>query len=432
MMPRVRWTGPPGDSSAGPGWQGPSLVLSTLFLNFFFWFAPADHFFSGSPEVFAISLGAVAISIPLLFFLGPALATHRARRSLFQIIEASFGIVPALGFRVWCAALCVIWIVGITGTILAFFMSMLQESLSVVESATLASVLILFLFTTGLQGMRTSARMALFTSKLGAAMLIAAALRVRWYLPGAWHELGGAPWSTERFWSLIAQPLMFIGPMALLAADYGCRSRTRRDVTLIGTFGLAVPICTTLFAVSLIQRAAYHWRTDLGGLANVAVALWGGDSSHFQWQWICLALVTLFGYGRFAVSTWRIAVAPVSAHERLKTTALVLSCLAAVVLSVGESPRSNHFLEVSARVAACTAAILTADYFVKRRPAQRVSVADWFALAALAGGLAAGGWFSAGAPGDYEWNLATSIFKCYGASFALCILGRLIQYLHTA
>jgi hypothetical protein len=157
----------------------------------------------------------------------------------------------------------------------------------------------LFLFATGLQDLRTSAKLAFFTNKLGIALLIAAALRVRVYLPDAWNQPGVMETVAGSIWPRIAQPLTIIGPMALLAADFGCYSRTRKDVALIGLFGLAVPMTVTLFAVSLVQRAAYHWRSDLGGLANIALALWGGDSRWYQPQWMCLALITSFGFCGF-------------------------------------------------------------------------------------------------------------------------------------
>src|ERR1039458_8068779 len=121
-MPRIRWSGPTDDPAALFGWQLPSLVLATLFLNFFFWFIPADHFWSsGSPTVFVVSLGMLTALALVLFFLGPAFTAHETRRSLFQVAEASFGVVPALGFRICCAVMCLFWVAGVCGRLTLSF-----------------------------------------------------------------------------------------------------------------------------------------------------------------------------------------------------------------------------------------------------------------------------------------------------------------------
>ena len=420
-MPRIRWSGPTDDPAALFGWQLPSLVLATLFLNFFFWFAPADHFwFSGSPTVFVASLGTLTALVLVLFFLGPAFAAHETRRSLFQLAEASFGVVPALGFRICCAVLCVLWIAGVSGTltfkILGF---LLQRSFSVVESGLVAGGLMLFLFATGLQDMRTSAKLAFFTNKLGIALLIAAALRVRSYLPGVWNHLGAMETAAGSTWPPIAQPLMIIGPMALFAADFGCYSRTRRNVALIGVFGLAVPMTVALFAVSLIQRAAYRWRSDLGGLASIMVALWGGDSRWYQPQWICLALITVFGSARFGVRMWRAALAPVADNKRLRWAVFASTLLVGAVVSASQSPVFFGRSELAARFAICAAAVLSADYVARRWRAQQIRTVDWVSLVSFLTGWAAG-YFLTFRPG-------ASILIPYAASFVLCLIGRTVQ-----
>jgi hypothetical protein len=133
-MPGIRWTDAPDDPTALFGWPLPSMVLATLFLNFIFWYIPAHQFFlSGPSTVYFSSLGMVTAFVFALFFLGPALAAHSRRQSLFQVAEASFGVVPAIGFRIACAALCVLWIAGTTTTVSLLLRNLLQRRVSTVE-----------------------------------------------------------------------------------------------------------------------------------------------------------------------------------------------------------------------------------------------------------------------------------------------------------
>jgi hypothetical protein len=208
-MPRIRWTDPNDDSAKLFGWRLPSLVLATPFLNIYFWYEPGCRFpFTGSLAVFLGSLGTVTVLVPVLFFLGPAFAAHETRQSLFQVAGASFGTGPAVGLRICCAVMCVCWIAGLSATILSWSGFMLRRDLSFPESNLFAGLLMLFLFATGLQSLQTSARLAFFTNKLGAALLIAAAIRVRGYLPDAWSDLGTAGPIADTVWPRIAEPLM--------------------------------------------------------------------------------------------------------------------------------------------------------------------------------------------------------------------------------
>ena len=134
-MRRIRWTDLPEDPAMLSGWQLPSLVLATLFFNFFFWYVPATTFpFIGSPILYLASLGTVIALVAVFFFLCPALAAHRTRKSLFQLAEASFGVVPAIGFRIGCVMLCMLWLAGTTGVLFNNVLRfVLQRSLTLVE-----------------------------------------------------------------------------------------------------------------------------------------------------------------------------------------------------------------------------------------------------------------------------------------------------------
>jgi hypothetical protein len=405
------------------------MILATLFFNLFFWDYPAEHFcFNGSPTGYIVSLAAAMAFVLTLFFLGPALAAHKTRRSLFHVVEASFGKVPAIAFRIGCAALCILWIVGIAAVSSLFVRYLLQRSLSRVELGLFAIFSILFLLATGLQSLRTSAKLAFFSNKLGLALLIAAAIRVSRYLPDAWDDMGLAISDANHVWLHIAAPLVVIGPMALLAADFGYRTHTRKDVVLIGTFGLALPMGLILFLTSLIQRAASHWYPYSGYPANMNVALWGADSEHYRPQWVALALVTLFGFARFFVFMLRATVAPLVPKRKSWLVVLGAVVLAGATLSViaDQTPILTRNLELAARLAACIAAILSADYLVGRWIIRRTRTVDWPALLFVIVGCTAGGPMSFWQV-DYEAHIVGSILLTYAASFVSCLVGRAIE-----
>jgi len=426
-MVRIHWTDVADDAAMPVGWRLPSLILATLFLNIFFWYVPANHFsFTGSPAIYCFSLGIVTGLVLLLFFLGPALSAHAAQCSLFQVAEASFGQIPGLAFRLCCAALCVLWIAGMCASLaLAFLRFIFNRDFPVTEAVLLSGLLVAFLFVTGLQGLRTSAKLAFFTNKLGMALLIAAAIRVRAFLGDAWIDLHGSGAMPDSVWLRVAEPLMIVAPMALLASDFGSRSRTRKDVALIGVFGLALPMAFILFAVSLIQRAAYHWRMDLGGLANILLALWGGDSRWYQPQWMLLALITSFGVARFSVRMCNAALSPITENRKARLCMLAAAAIAATAISAG---RFQVFdMEAAARFAASAAAIITADRVVKRSRPQHVRMVDWGSLISFLAGWAGGQWLASWAGSSYEPQLAASILTSYATSFTVALAGRAIQ-----
>src|SRR6516165_3031656 len=93
---RLRWSDPaPEDPSVPVDWRCTSLILATLFLNFWFFI----HYNNvlccfGSLPVDAGVYMAGALIISSLFFAGPALAAQSAGRRIFELIEDSFGSIP--------------------------------------------------------------------------------------------------------------------------------------------------------------------------------------------------------------------------------------------------------------------------------------------------------------------------------------------------
>ena len=180
-----------------------------------------------------------------------------------------------------------------------------------------------------------------------------------------------------------------------------------------------------LFTVSLIQRAAYHWRMDLGGLANILVALWGGDSRWYQPQWMMLALITSFGAARFSVRMCDAALSPITENRTARFCMLGAAALAAAVIGAG---RFQVFdMEAAARFVASAAAIITADRAIKRSSPQHPQMVDWVSLISFLAGWVAGQRLSSWAGSSYEPQLAAAILTSYATSFAIALVGRAIR-----
>ncbi len=280
MLPKLRCFDPePEDQSTLIDWRYAAVVLSTLFLNFHFWVAHDLDFPMLHPVyLHASMLGAAALLIAALFFLGPALATYRARRPLVSIIEDSFGSIPAFCLRLCGALFLVIWIAESSVNLGVLILpSVLRHNPSATESGIVAVAIPLFLLMTGIQSLETSAKLAVFTNKLAIAILIAALLRVRegWsYIPS------GFPISSERpaFWDAwhgFSMVAFEVAPLALLAADLGYRIRGWRQVEMTALAGIALPVFGSLLVVGAIGIATWHSAFYVPSLnPNIMMALW--------------------------------------------------------------------------------------------------------------------------------------------------------------
>jgi hypothetical protein len=417
---RINLTEP---AEAEVNWPIPAVILATLFLNFFFWYGPARLFYFDTTTAYFGSILGVTVVVSILFFMAPALAAHETGRSLFSVVEGSFGVIPAIAFRIGAAGFCVLWIARISTT--AGLIAKINRDFSGVQLAAFSLVLILFLLATGLQSLKTTAKLALFTAKLGLALLIVAAIRVYPNVSAALSH----PWTPFRgvdALSLMAVPLYVIGPMALLAADFGYRTRTRKDVGFVGLFGLALPLACTLIAVSILQTAA-HFGPN-GNYANMMSALVGQESRKYYPLWLSIAMITIFGFARFNVQVLRSALGPLQQRSPVLWIALLICMIAAAAaLSNNLSPAIERISEISARVAAAIAAVLTADYLLRGRRTSARFV-DLFALLFVILGCAAGGPTSFWEGSHYERSLALSILLPYAASFVSCLIGREIEY----
>ena len=233
-MARLRWSDrEPQDRPAPVDWRCASLIMATLFLNFSFCMSYGlDLCCFGPLVVHAGVLWAGVLLVTALFFLGPAMAVQAAGRRVFGVIQNSFGSFPTLVLRLCVVVFLAVWIAKLLAVPTLWALARIPgREPSSTETSLIASVLLAFLFFTGFQSTRTSASLALFTNKLGLAILIAAFIRVHdgWAAVPAGFPTAGQPRVIEQFWYGLSRLAFYVAPLALLAADFCFRSRRRRD-----------------------------------------------------------------------------------------------------------------------------------------------------------------------------------------------------------
>ena len=321
---RLRWSDPEPDDPATPiDWRFPALVMATLFVNFPFWFVHGLDFPMHSPLPFYAGLLAVAsLLIAALFFMGPALATQALGRPLLGTLENSLGSIPAFALRLCCVLFLVLWIgdlVALPALRLPHFI--LRRDVSSTESAIIAAGLLTFLFITGLQSMRTAAKLALFTNKLGIALLIAALLRVHQGWPAALKGFPSPVVSSPV--SDVCQGLslltFYVAPLALLSANFGRRTTARKQVAITALMGIALPLFGTLLFVGVIVVATFHsqfYRPSLN--PNIVMALWGDVADSALPGPMMLAAITMFGAVRFGARALADSISVRAVPSRLR------------------------------------------------------------------------------------------------------------------
>ena len=157
-------------------WRSAAIMTAALFLNFHFYQDYGLNLWGfGKLPVDASVLAVAVLLLTALFFIGPALAARAAQRPVFFLIEKSTGAIPASALRLCCVAFLLLWIAKLVAmpTLWAFERIPGRE-LSLMERGLIAASLLSFLFFTGLQSTQTGAKLALFNSKLGIAILVAA------------------------------------------------------------------------------------------------------------------------------------------------------------------------------------------------------------------------------------------------------------------
>jgi hypothetical protein len=365
------------------------LTIATLFLNFSFWYVHGtDVWMFCSLPLYGGLLATGALLIIALFFLGPALATQAARRPLLGVAKNSLGSIPTFGLRLCCILFIVLWIANLVSVPEWLLRFILRRDVYYTETWLIITLVLLFLFITGLQSLQTTAKLALFTTKLGIAILVAALLRVHQGWPAA---LKPAPISVVwDLWHGLSLLSFYVAPLALLAADGGYRSDGKKQIVRTALMGIALPLAGTLLFVGVINAATLHSRFYTPSLnPNVAMALWGRAARSSLPGVMMLATITIFGAVRFGARALAECVS-IASYGTLVRWALLLFLVGAIALvSVQQdSQRLSAVLEVSATCLAVAGAVLSADVLTGRRRVERGQRIDWIGVIALLAGLA--------------------------------------------
>lgn len=163
--------------SAGPrDWRCGAILTATLFLNFAFCNEYGLSLWGFGPlQVDVCAVGCAVLLMTAMFYVGPALAVHASGRSTLELMKDSFGSVPAVELRLVCIGFLAMWIAKLIATL----EGLMARDVSSWLQGAIAAGLLIFLILTGLQSTHTVTKLAWFTNKLGLAILVAAAFRVR-------------------------------------------------------------------------------------------------------------------------------------------------------------------------------------------------------------------------------------------------------------
>ena len=427
-MLRFRWFDrEPDDLSAPIDWRFSALIIATLFLNFPFWIVSAsDLRMSCSLPLYAVHVGIVTLLIAALFFVGPALAAQAAKRPLFGIIENSLGSVPTFGIRFCCVLFLLAWTAKLIAWAELLPLLIVQpQGWSSIESGAIGIGTMVFLAFTSFQNVQTTAKLARFINKLGAAILIAALIRVRHGWPAVLTQSPVSSVYSEGLdlWQGLSQLAFNLAPLVFFAANFGYRSPGRKAVAMTALMGIAVPLAGTLLLVGTIGIATTRSGFYVPSLEpNVAMALWSHAASSALLGRMMLAAITAFGAIRFGIRALvdSASIRPLGS----RWTLVLLGFLAGAIVLVSADPYAPTF-QLLTNLLAVVPAVLTADFVTRSWRVDRAQRFDWIGVTALIAGLATPfyipNWI-VGADDNPWWH--PWLLPSYGVAFLVCLLGR--------
>jgi hypothetical protein len=416
------------DDAAVVPWGYPALLLATLFLNAAFWYGEGPEFPLHGPAVwYFVQVFGAPILLGALFYLGPALAAQASKLSLFELAATSLGSIGALVLRVCCSAFLVLWLGEQFNLIVRWSVPLWAGSrTSATAEGVAAGIFVLFLFWSGLQDQYVAARLAFFTNKLGASLLIAALIRVREGLPAAIHALDKQRRLVETpdLWRGLAQLAFWAAPLLFLASNFGRPCQSRKQVYWIGLFGIVIPVAGTLLVLGFIERAAHNSGASTQGIANIVSALFHGDSSRYFLKLVAVLAITMFGAARYGIGALANCLTVFLRYSFVYWALLGLAAFAIAVIAATLSTDLSAIVNPLARSLVAAAAVITADFLTGRWRAASTQKMDWIGMTAFLIG-----WglpyvpfliIDVDPPGWDPWLLRT-----YTMSFSICLLGRM-------
>jgi hypothetical protein len=408
-------------------WFEVSVIIATLFFNIRFWEwygGRTGTFCPILPYSFAVTAGAALTAI--LFFLAPAAITQATSLSLHRALENALGSVPALGLRLGAIVFLVLWMAGMIAVpVSSVLRSVLRQEGSDSTPWVIAAVVAPFVFITGLQSAQTTAKLAMFSNKLGLAVLLAAMLRVREGLPEAmnvlWRGYDQLPHCGIGFSVL----MFYAAPLSLLAANLGRLLDGRRQVAMTAAMGIAAPLIVVLVMIGVTNAATVYsgfYRPSLS--PSISMALFSHAAESALPGPMLIVTITMFGVLRFGVRSLAETVDPAGIGVpwiRLLGPALAVAWLA----THEEMLYQRTTLDVTAACLICASAVLSADWITgawRTRPKRRMDCAGMVALLA---GLASIPLWQAMTGAEWRWR--SWLLPSYGAAFLVCLLGRYVQ-----
>jgi hypothetical protein len=405
------------------------LIIATLFLNVHFWVGGNDlwMFCPILPYTFIVAAGAVVITA--LFFFAPAAITQAMKLPLLSAVENSLGSIPAFGLHLCCVSFLVLWMansIAVPG--LWWVDSILRREVSSTEFGIIAVAIGAFVFITGLQSTKTTAKLEPFSNKLGIAILLAAMFRVHEGLPEAVNGFPHSDNSLPKFWRGLSLLMFHVAPLGVLAGNVGYFIQGRRELVLTAAMGFALPLFGTVMMIGVMNVATVkspYYQPSLN--PNVLMALWGHAAGSSLPGRMLIVAITMFGALRFGMRSLAASVdSTVPVGVRIPWVRLSGLSVAIAWFSVHQdAPYLTMVLDASAACLLCAAAVLSADCFTQTRRTKRTQRIDWVGLVAVLTGLACIPCWNAitrEEPWSHTWLLPS-----YATGFIVCLLGRLAQ-----
>ncbi len=417
-----------GDNAASLNWRWVAAILATLFLNFSFSNVHGlDLAGFGPLAVDATVFCVAAVSISLLFFIGPAFGVRATRRPVLSLLEDSIGAVPTMAVRLCCVLFLSIWIARLVAIPLWALPIPREASL---RAAALALALLLFLFFTAVQSTRTSVKLAIFTDKLGLAVLAAALIRVRdgWAsVPAGFGTAGHYPQMLQ-FTSGLSNLALYAAPFGLFAAQYASRISSPKQVSLTIVTGVTVPMFLALLLSSIVGMAtakSHFYQPSLN--PTIAMALLSHTAAGASWPRMLVAGITTFGALRFGFRAL-LEYTPAICIGRVRSVTPALGVAAIAALTLWPYATASIVVyDACAKCIAAAAAVLTADVVMgsQWRPERRRF--DAIGLIALSAGVGT----ALCLPDQFLWVKGQWwlpwLLPAYAVGFVGAIAGRSVQ-----
>lgn len=419
-MLRVRWF-EIDDPDSQVEWPALAPILAALFFNAVFWVL-SEHAlwrFNWPPFDFAAS-SAFGLACAALFFVGPALAAQAAG-SFRSVLASALGTVPGFCVQMACVVYLIVWISQLLSTA-GVFLSLANPPRPAIELGIIGSAILLLVYLTGCQSVRTSSALARFTIRLAAAVMIAALIRVR----SGWIAIPWSPPSNSEYslaqntWRSFSDISFYVAPLAFLAAIFSARLASRKAVAMTALTGIATPLAATLLVVAILNMAAYG--CQLSGFSSIFGSLACG-TTHARGKVILLIFgVTILGLLRFSAAALKEVATVRWIPPRFSW--IPFGCLICAILWYSVHP--VPVVERSTEILAAVAAILTVDALMRRK-FHRPHLFDWAATLSLICGI--------GVPAFIRfWRAGTAedswghpwLLPSYGISFVVCLLTHLV------